>query len=123
MFPDSHVGAPPRLGPGPPGGAGGEDLTVEFAVLGRAFVGLNGGPTFRPNEAVSFMVVTAGQGETDRYWDAIVGDIGQEDAGLVQGPLGLLVADRAAGAAHGVDRFGSRRRPPGHGGDDDDAED
>lgn len=63
-----------------PGGKGGSELTVEFTVLGRKFVGLNGGPTFTPNEAVSFMVVTKDQTETDRYWDAIVGNGGQESA-------------------------------------------
>lgn len=63
-----------------PGGKGGSELTVEFTVLGRRFVGLNGGPAFTPNEAVSFMVVTKDQHETDRYWDAIVGNGGQESA-------------------------------------------
>lgn len=75
-FPDSHVG---RVNPAPgdfPGGQKGSELTVEFTVLGRKFVGLNGGPTFKPNEAVSFMVVTENQDETDRYWDAIIGNGG-----------------------------------------------
>ena len=49
-------------------------------MLGQKFVGLNGGPTFTPNEAVSFMVVTADQAETDRYWDAIVDNGGEESA-------------------------------------------
>jgi predicted 3-demethylubiquinone-9 3-methyltransferase (glyoxalase superfamily) len=52
-------------------------LTVEFTVLGRPFLGLNGGPVFTPNEAVSFMVLTENQEETDRYWDAIVGNGGK----------------------------------------------
>ena len=55
-------------------------MTVEFTVLGRAFIGLNGGPQFTPNEAVSFMVVTEDQDETDRYWDAVVGNGGTESA-------------------------------------------
>jgi predicted 3-demethylubiquinone-9 3-methyltransferase (glyoxalase superfamily) len=63
-----------------PGGQEGSELTVEFIVLGRRFVGLNGVPTFKPNEAVSFMVVTENQEETDRYWDAIVGNGGSESA-------------------------------------------
>ena len=63
-----------------PGGSEGTELTVEFTVLGRAFVGLNGGPNFKPNEAVSFMVVTEGQEETDRYWNAIVNNGGEESA-------------------------------------------
>ena len=61
-----------------PGGAEGTELTVEFTVLGRAFIGLNGGPNFKANEAVSFMVLTDTQEETDRYWNAIVGNGGQE---------------------------------------------
>jgi predicted 3-demethylubiquinone-9 3-methyltransferase (glyoxalase superfamily) len=51
---------------------------VEFTVQGQSFVGLNGGPDFKPNEAVSFMVLTNDQEETDRYWNAIVGNGGQE---------------------------------------------
>lgn len=61
-----------------PGGKEGTELTVEFTLLGRKFVGLNGGPIFRPNEAVSFMVVTENQEETDRYWNAIVKNGGKE---------------------------------------------
>jgi len=53
-------------------------LTVEFTLLGLPFLGLNGGPNFRPNEAVSFMVITNDQAETDRYWDAIVQNGGAE---------------------------------------------
>lgn len=71
-FPDSHLD---RVNAAPadfPGGKEGDELTVEFTVLGRAFLGLNGGPTFVPNEAVSFVVVTETQDETDRYWNAIL---------------------------------------------------
>jgi predicted 3-demethylubiquinone-9 3-methyltransferase (glyoxalase superfamily) len=75
-FPDSHVG-PAMHAPGDyPGGASGDELTLEFTVLGRAFVGLNGGPEFKPTMAVSFMVVTETQEETDRYWNAITGNGG-----------------------------------------------
>lgn len=80
VFPDSHVGAAHKAPSEFPGGEEGEELTVEFTVLGRPFLGLNGGPTFTPNEAVSFMVVTADQAETDRYWDAIVDNGGEESA-------------------------------------------
>ncbi len=77
-FPDSRVGAA-MTAPGEyPDGQKGDELTVDFTVLGRDFVGLNGGPNFKPNEAVSFMVVTEDQAETDRYWNAIVGNGGQE---------------------------------------------
>ena len=77
-FPDSRVG---RVNTAPgdfPGGQEGSELTVEFTVLGRKFVGLNGGPIFKPNESVSFMVITDSQDETDRYWDAITGNGGAE---------------------------------------------
>jgi len=53
---------------------------VEFTVLGQSFIGLNGGPNFKPNEAVSFMVLTENQVDTDQYWNAIVGNGGQESA-------------------------------------------
>ena len=77
-FPDSQVGAAMTAPGDYPGGHAGDELTVEFTVLGRAFVGLNGGPNFTPNEAVSFMVVTEDQAETDRYWNAVVGNGGAE---------------------------------------------
>jgi predicted 3-demethylubiquinone-9 3-methyltransferase (glyoxalase superfamily) len=77
-FPDSHVDAG-HVSPIPGIGQGSE-LTVEFTVLGRPFVGLNGGPNFKANEAVSFMVLTDTQEETDRYWNAITGNGGQESA-------------------------------------------
>ena len=78
VFPDSSVGKVNKAPGDFPGGAEGEELTVEFTVLGRAFVGLNGGPIFKPNEAVSFMVLTEDQAETDRYWNAITQNGGQE---------------------------------------------
>ena len=79
-FPDSHVGGVHEAASDYPGGAQGDELTVDFTVLGQSFVGLNGGPTFKPNEAVSFMVLTDDQEETDRYWNAIVGNGGEESA-------------------------------------------
>ena len=80
VFPDTHVGPAHDASTDFPGGHEGEELTVEFTVLGQPFVGLNGGPNFKPNEAVSFMVVTEDQEETDRYWNAIVGNGGEESA-------------------------------------------
>lgn len=77
-FPDSSVG---RINKAPgdfPGGKADTELTVEFTVLGRKFVGLNGGPLFKPNESVSFMLVTENQEETDRYWNAIINNGGME---------------------------------------------
>jgi predicted 3-demethylubiquinone-9 3-methyltransferase (glyoxalase superfamily) len=70
-FPDSHVGQALQAASDYPGGKQGSELTVEFTVLGQAFVGLNGGPAFTPNEAVSFQVTTDDQTETDQYWNAI----------------------------------------------------
>ena len=78
VFPDSHVGPTHGAASDYPGGQEGDELTVEFTVLGRAFVGLNGGPNFKPNQAVSFMVLTDSQEETDRYWDAITRNGGEE---------------------------------------------
>jgi predicted 3-demethylubiquinone-9 3-methyltransferase (glyoxalase superfamily) len=80
VFNDSEVRRVNRAPGDFPGGEQGEELTVEFTVLGRPFVGLNGGPNFKPNEAVSFMVLTEDQDETDRYWNAIVGNGGEESA-------------------------------------------
>jgi len=78
VFPDSHVGKPFAAASDYPGGKEGDELTVEFTLLGQSFVGLNGGPEFKPNEAVSFQIFTDDQEETDRYWDAIVGNGGEE---------------------------------------------
>ncbi|WP_040590212.1 VOC family protein [Sphingopyxis sp. MC1] len=79
-FPDSAVG-PVHRAPGDfPGGKQGDALTVEFTVLGIACVGLNGGPIFPHSEAFSFQVSTETQEETDRYWNAIVGNGGTESA-------------------------------------------
>ena len=79
-FPDSHVDRVNAAAADFPGGEEGSELTVEFTVLGRPFLGLNGGPAFTPNEAVSFMVLTETQEETDRYWNAIVENGGEESA-------------------------------------------
>jgi predicted 3-demethylubiquinone-9 3-methyltransferase (glyoxalase superfamily) len=77
-FPDSYVKASHSAPSDYPGGKQGNELTVEFTVFGMPFVGLNGGPHFKFNEAVSFQVYTDSQEETDRYWNAIVGNDGEE---------------------------------------------
>ena len=79
-FPDSHVGTVHRAPGDFPSGKKGDVLTVEFTVLGIPCLGLNGGPLFTHNEAFSFQVATADQTETDRYWNAIVENGGQESA-------------------------------------------
>ena len=77
-FPNSSVGAV-YTAPGDfPSGKKGDVLTVEFIVLGIPCLGLNGGPAFKHTEAFSFQVATADQAETDRYWNAIVGNGGEE---------------------------------------------
>jgi predicted 3-demethylubiquinone-9 3-methyltransferase (glyoxalase superfamily) len=78
VFPDSHVGSPHAAPSDFPGGEQGDELTVDFTVLGQSFIGLNGGPNFKPNEAVSFCVYTENQEETDRYWNAITQNGGEE---------------------------------------------
>ncbi|MFY0990588.1 VOC family protein [Halomonas sp. C05BenzN] len=79
-FPDSSVGAVLRAPGDFPTGQEGDVLTVEFTVLGIPCLGLNGGPAFTHNEAFSFQVATTDQDETDRYWNAIVGNGGEESA-------------------------------------------
>ena len=79
-FPDSRVKAVHRAPGDYPSGKEGDALTVEFTVLGLDFLGLNGGPEFKFDEAVSFQVYTEDQAETDRYYNAIVDNGGEESA-------------------------------------------
>lgn len=79
-FPDSSVGAVLHAPGDFPSGKKGEVLTVEFTLMGVPCLGLNGGPAFKHNEAFSFQIATVNQAETDRYWQAIVGNGGQESA-------------------------------------------
>jgi predicted 3-demethylubiquinone-9 3-methyltransferase (glyoxalase superfamily) len=79
-FPDTRVGAIARAPGDYPAGKKGDVLTVEMTILGMPFVLLNGGPTFKFNEAVSFQVATDDQAETDRYWNAITKNGGEESA-------------------------------------------
>jgi len=78
VFPDTRVGAV-SIAPGDyPDGHKGDELTVEFTVCGIPCIGLNGGPQFPQTEAFSFQIMTEDQEETDRYWNAIVGNGGAE---------------------------------------------
>jgi predicted 3-demethylubiquinone-9 3-methyltransferase (glyoxalase superfamily) len=79
-FPDSSVGTVYRAPGDFPSGKKGDVLTVEFTVMGIPCLGLNGGPAYSHSEAFSFQVATVDQAETDRYWNAIVGNGGQESA-------------------------------------------
>jgi predicted 3-demethylubiquinone-9 3-methyltransferase (glyoxalase superfamily) len=89
-FPDSTVGAV-HFAPGDfPSGKMGDPLVVEFTVLGIPCIGLNGGPAFTHDEAFSFQVSTDDQAETDRYWNAIVGNGGQaSDCGWCKDKWGV----------------------------------
>jgi predicted 3-demethylubiquinone-9 3-methyltransferase (glyoxalase superfamily) len=80
LFPDSSVDAVFHAPADYPSGKRGDVLTVQFTVMGIPCIGLNGGPAFQPNEAFSIQVATDDQAETDRYWDAIVGNGGAESA-------------------------------------------
>ncbi len=80
VFPDSAVSAVFHAPGDYPSGKKGDVLTVEFTVLGVACLGLNGGPAFQQTEAFSFQITTDDQAETDRHWNAIVGNGGQESA-------------------------------------------
>ena len=80
LFPNSHVDAVHRAPSDYPSGKKGDVLMVEFTVAGVACLGLNGGPVFKQSEAFSFQIATDDQAETDRYWNAIVGNGGQESA-------------------------------------------
>jgi predicted 3-demethylubiquinone-9 3-methyltransferase (glyoxalase superfamily) len=77
-FPDSAVQAVHKAPGDFPDGKKGDVLTVEFTVIGIPCIGLNGGPMFKHTEAFSFQVATNDQAETDRYWNAIIGNGGQE---------------------------------------------
>jgi predicted 3-demethylubiquinone-9 3-methyltransferase (glyoxalase superfamily) len=112
-FPDSAVKAVHRAPSDYPSGKKGDVLTVEFTVLGIPCLGLNGGPMFKHTEAFSFQVATDDQAETDRYWDAIVGNGGQESqCGWCKDRWGLSwqITPRALVAAMSdPDRVAARR--------------
>ena len=79
-FPESEVTAVRKAPADYPDGKAGDVLTVEFTVCGIPCLGLNGGPAFTQSEAFSFQIATDSQEETDRYWNAIVGNGGEESA-------------------------------------------
>jgi len=79
-FPNSEVVAVHKAPGDYPGGKKGDELMVEFTVLGIPCLGLNGGPAFTQTEAFSFQIATDNQEETDRYWNAIVSNGGKESA-------------------------------------------
>ncbi|MCJ0824529.1 VOC family protein [Luteimonas sp. 50] len=113
IFPDTTVGAVHRAPGDFPGGKQGDVLTVEFTVMGIPCIGLNGGPVFKQDEAFSFQVATDDQAETDRYWNAIVGNGGQEsDCGWCKDRWGVSwqITPRVLTEAFtGKDRAAARR--------------
>lgn len=112
-FPDSHIGHGMASPADNPSTREGQEITVEFTILGQPFLGLNGGPQFRFTEAVSFQVFTDSQEETDRLWAAITGNGGQESrCGWCKDRFGLSwqIIPRALMAAMGdPDRAAAKR--------------
>ena len=113
-FPDSKVTAVRRAPSDYPSGKEGDVLTVEFTVLGIPCLAINGGPTFKQSEAFSFQIATENQEETDRYWNAIVGNGGEEsECGWCKDRWGLswqitprvLLDAMVAGGAEGKRAF------------------
>ena len=90
IFPDSSVDAVHRAPIDYPAGEAGSVLTVDFTVMGMKFMGLNGGPHFKFDEAISFQIHTADQAETDLYWDALLASGGKPSAcGWINDRFGL----------------------------------
>jgi len=98
VVPESYVGKTMKAPGDFTDGEAGAELTVEFTVLGVQFMGLNGGRNFKPNDSVSFMVESEDQAETDKYWNASVGNGGAE---------ANAVGARIAGASPGRSRLAS----------------
>ncbi|MDH5833467.1 VOC family protein [Luteimonas kalidii] len=113
IFPDSRVDAVHHAPADYPSGKAGDVLTVQFTVMGIPCIGLNGGDTFRHSEAFSFQVATDDQAETDRLWNAIVGNGGQESAcGWCKDRWGLswqITPRVLTDAMAGTDRAAARR--------------
>lgn len=89
LFPDSRIDNVMRSPADTPSGAEGTVLTVEFTLAGQQFIGLNGGPQFRFNEAVSFQIDCADQAEVDRFWNELSADESAEQCGWVKDRFGL----------------------------------
>jgi predicted 3-demethylubiquinone-9 3-methyltransferase (glyoxalase superfamily) len=113
IFPDSSVDAVNRSPSDYPDGKTGNVITVEFTVMGNKFLGLNGGPMFKFNEAVSFIIHTKDQAETDRYWDAIIASGGKASmCGWVTDKFGLswqITPQRLLDMMSSTDQAASKR--------------
>jgi predicted 3-demethylubiquinone-9 3-methyltransferase (glyoxalase superfamily) len=112
-FPDSKVTAVHKAPGDYPSGKAGDVLTVEFTVVGIPCLGLNGGPAFKHSEAFSFQIATDDQAETDRYWNAIVGNGGSENVcGWCQDKWGIswqITPRMLMEAVTGADRAAAKR--------------
>ena len=90
LLPDSRVDNVQRSPADTPSGPAGSVLVVEFTLAGQKYIGLNGGPEFKFNESVSFQILTEDQAETDRLWNALTADGGEESVcGWVKDRWGL----------------------------------
>ena len=113
LFPDSRITKVHRAAADNPSTGAGDVLTVDFVVAGQPFIGLNGGPDFRFNEAVSFSIDCADQAEVDRYWDALVEGGGEHSVcGWLKDRFGVswqVVPHQLAEYFDGPDREGAAR--------------
>ena len=118
LLPDSSVDKVWRSPADTPSGPAGMVLTVDFTLKGQHFQGLNGGPDFSFNEAVSFVIECEDQDEVDRLWDALTADGGEPGpCGWLKDRFGLSWQHRAAPAERAGWRSRSGTCPPRHGGD------
>ena len=124
LLPDSHVDNVWRSPAETPSGPAGMVLTVDFTVAGQQLQGLNGGPEFRFNEAVSFVIECEDQAEVDRLWESLAANGGEtRTLRLAEGPVRGVLADRPAPVGRVGQRCRPRARPPGDGGDAHDGQD
>jgi len=113
VFPDSRVDKVSHAAADTPSGSKGDVLTVEFTLRGQRFVGLNGGPEFTFDEAISFVIDCQDQAEVDRYWTALVEGGGEHGpCGWLKDRFGLswqVVPRRFYELVEGPDRAGAQR--------------
>jgi predicted 3-demethylubiquinone-9 3-methyltransferase (glyoxalase superfamily) len=113
VFPDSHIDKVSKAPADTPGNQAGDELTVDFTIGGKRFVGLNGGPDFKFNESISFVIDCRDQAEVDRYWDALVQGGGEHSVcGWLKDRYGVswqVTPKRLFELTEGPDRDGARR--------------
>lgn len=113
LFPNSRIGKVTRSPADTPSGPEGSVLTVDFTLAGQRFIGLNGGPDFKFNEAVSFSIDCEDQAEVDRYWEALIAGGGEPSVcGWLKDRFGLswqVVPKQLSRYLEGSDPDGARR--------------